>query len=319
MGYAQFDALLGFPGSDLDRPKIQDENVLEDGEMHYMYDRAYGDVDYATTSRLIPYYKMLNQLLRFTVTPKADNSDKISNMSRNLLARLGPNQPEFSVFDFIWEEIIICSVSPKKGCHYAPYIFHMITEVTGLDIMTDKSHQVNRPSKGTLDRLLKIGAHAPPTSPDADALSGPADPSLAGHSSSRGPRGASHRALKKKGILKFLSQGLLACFNVAKHNAQEIHAHKKHVDEQLLKIEACQKEIMAKNDIPYSPLRAPMDFPPPPTFYNPWEEMGGPSMMFGAPQAANDSDNDDEDDVPAADTPTNEDGGNGGDDDDEDE
>jgi hypothetical protein len=55
------------------------------------------------------------------------------------------------------------------------------------------------------------------------------------------------------------------------------------VDEQLLKIETRQKEIMAKYDMPHSPLRAPMDFPPPPTFYNTWEEMGGPSMMFDAP------------------------------------
>ena len=86
-----------------------------------------------------------------------------------------------------------------------------------------------------------------------------------------------HTVLQKKGILQFLPQGLFACFKLAKHNAQEIHSHKKHVDEQLLKIEARQKEIMAKNDMPYSPLRAPMDFPPPPAFYDPWEEMGGPS------------------------------------------
>jgi hypothetical protein len=52
------------------------------------------------------------------------------------------------------------------------------------------------------------------------------------------------------------------------------------VDEQLLKIKARQKEIMAKYDMPHSPLCAPMDFPSPPTFYNPWEEMDGPSMMF---------------------------------------
>ena len=150
--------------------------------------------------------------------------------------------------------------------------------------MIDKGHQVYRPSKGTLDRLLKTGPHDP--HPPASALSGShgpsgsQEPSHAGPSSSRGP---SHHAPKKKGILKFLSQGLFACFNVGRHNVEEIRAHEKYVDEQLLKIEAIQKEIMAKRDIPHSPLRAPMDFSPPPTFYNPWEEMGGPSMMFGAP------------------------------------
>ena len=74
---------------------------------------------------------------------------------------------------------------------------------------------------------------------------------------------------------------------------------------------------MAKNDMPYSPLRAPMDFPPPPVFYDPWEEMGGPSMVFGDPQVQGDSDDDVEDDMPVIDTPTDEDGGNGDDDDDE--
>ena len=234
-------------------------------------------------------------------------------MSRNLLARLGPNQPEFSVFDFLWEEIIISLVSPKRGCHYAPYIFYMITKVTNLDIMTDKCHPVYRPSKGTLDRLLKIGAHAP-SSPDADAPPATTDPSQAGPSSSCGPSRTSHRAPKKKGILQFLSQRLFACFNVAKNNSQEIRAHKKHVDEQLLKMETRQKEMMAKYDMPHSPIRAPIDFPPPLVFYDPWEEMGGPSMVFGAPQAHGDADDDVEDDVPAVDTPTDEDGSNGDDD-----
>jgi hypothetical protein len=43
---------------------------------------------------------------------------------------------------------------------------------------------------------------------------------------------------------------------MGRHNTQEIHDHKKHVDEQLLKIEARQKEIMAKYDTPHSPLHA---------------------------------------------------------------
>jgi hypothetical protein len=42
---------------------------------------------------------------------------------------------------------------------------------------------------------------------------------------------------KKKSIFNFLSQGLFACFNVGKHNAQEICAHRQHVDEQLIKLE----------------------------------------------------------------------------------
>jgi hypothetical protein len=101
------------------------------------------------------------------------------------------------------------------------------------------------------------------------------------------------------------------------HNAEEMHAHKKFVDEQLLKIEARQKEIMARNDMPHSPLRAPMDFLPTPTFYNPWEEIGSSSMMFGAFQVDDDdieedlggceeSDDEEEEEVPTANTPMSE-------------
>jgi hypothetical protein len=110
---------------------------------------------------------------------------------------------------------------------------------------------------------------------------------------------------------------LFACFNVGRHNVQEIHAHRKYVDEQLLKMEERQKALMAKNDMPRSQILAPMDFAPPPTFYNPWEELGGSFMMFGAPQMDDDdieedlggreeTNEEEEVDVPATDTPTDE-------------
>jgi hypothetical protein len=124
------------------------ENVLEDGELHFMYDSAYGDIKFGTIHRLIPYYKLLNQLFRYTLCPKGGDLDNISNMSKNPLARMTPIQNEFSFFDFIWEKIIICLVSPKKSCHYAPYIFAMIKEVTHVEILTDKGHQVYKPKKG---------------------------------------------------------------------------------------------------------------------------------------------------------------------------
>ena len=127
-----------------------------------MYDSAYGKIVFGQTSGLTPYYKFINQQFRYTLAAKAGNSDKISNMSKNLLAKMTPGATKFSVFDFLWEEIIFTSISPKRGCHYAPYIFLMIKEVTGINILADQNHLVYKPSKGTLDRLLKIGSHAPP-------------------------------------------------------------------------------------------------------------------------------------------------------------
>jgi len=126
-------------------------------------------------------------------------------------------------------------------------------------------------------------------------------------------------------MLNFISHGLFACFNIGKHNAEEIRAHRQHVDEQLLKIETRQKALMAKNDMEHSPVRATMEFPPPPVFYNPWGEMGDFSSMYGGPLPFDDedfgghvgSDGEDKEDVPAADTPTDDDNGDGDDDGDE--
>ena len=124
-------------------------------------------------------------------------------------------------------------------------------------------------------------------------------------------------------MLNFISCGPFACFNIGKHNTEEIRSHKQYVDEQLLKIETRQKELMAKNDIEDSPVRASMEFPPLPVFYNPWGEMEDFSSMYGGPPPFDDqdfgghegSDGEDEGDVPAADTPSDEDAR--GDDDDE--
>jgi hypothetical protein len=149
--YAHFASILGFSNAGLIREKIHKmENALEDGELHYMYDSAYGDIKFGTIHGLTPYYKLLNQLFRYTLFPKGGDSDNISNMSKNLIARMAPEQHEFIVFDFIWEEIIICSISSKKSCHYTPYIFAMIKEVTGVEILTDKGHQVCKPKKDQL-------------------------------------------------------------------------------------------------------------------------------------------------------------------------
>ena len=44
------------------------------------------------------------------------------------------------------------------------------------------------------------------------------------------------------------------------------------MDEELLKFERRQKEIMAKIDLPYSPVCEPRDFPTPPRVYNSWDD-----------------------------------------------
>ena len=77
--------------------------MLDDDDMHYMYDSGYGTVELGTVFGLAPFYMMLNQLFRYTLAPKIGNLDRILNMSKNLLARVAAGQVQFNVFDFIWE------------------------------------------------------------------------------------------------------------------------------------------------------------------------------------------------------------------------
>ena len=57
--------------------------------------------------------------------------------------------------------------------------------------------------------------------------------------------------------------------------------HRKYMDEELLKFERRQKEIMAKVDLPDSPVREPRDFPTPPRVYNPWDDYAPQDHPFG--------------------------------------
>jgi hypothetical protein len=162
VSYERFAQILGFGEEDLGRPKLHGGEVPLDSEMAFMYDSMYGKVEFGTTHGMKPIYRMLNQLFRYTLTPKIGDNYNISNIAKDILVRMAPGKEDFSVFDFIWEEIIVCSVSANKSCQYAPWIFKMICEVTGVDILTDKPHPWYKPNKGNIECLFKLGKHAPP-------------------------------------------------------------------------------------------------------------------------------------------------------------
>jgi hypothetical protein len=162
VSYERFAQILGFGEQDLGRPKLHGGEIPLDSEMDFMYDSMYVKVEFGTTHGMKSVYRMLNQLFCYTLTPKIGDNYDISNIAKDILVRMAPGKEDFSVFDFIWEEIIVCSVSANKSCQYAPWIFKMICEVTGIDILTDKPHGWYKPNKGNIERLLKLGKHAPP-------------------------------------------------------------------------------------------------------------------------------------------------------------
>jgi hypothetical protein len=84
-----------------------------------MYDSMFGKVEFGTTHGMKPIYRMLNQLFRYTLTPKIGDNTNISNVAKEILVRMALGKEAFSIFDFIWEEIIVCSMSANKSCQYA--------------------------------------------------------------------------------------------------------------------------------------------------------------------------------------------------------
>jgi hypothetical protein len=81
---------------------------------------------------MLPFYAYLNRLFRRTVTPREGDGTKILAYNKNILATMASNANgfEFSVFNFIWEEIKSISKKSLKRCGYAPYLMHMIERVT---------------------------------------------------------------------------------------------------------------------------------------------------------------------------------------------
>jgi hypothetical protein len=49
--------------------------------------------------------------------------------------------PEFSVGDFIWQEIKHISKDPKKICSYSPYIMYMIEKVAKMEFPKNVTHK----------------------------------------------------------------------------------------------------------------------------------------------------------------------------------
>jgi len=154
---------------------------------------------------------------------------------------------KFAVMEFIWNEIISCSSDSSSACHYAPYIFHMIKTVTQLNIVHSTFHVSYHSRKGKIEHDLHIGTHStgiPPSGPFPSAYPSTFAPrassSGAAPSSSRaapaGPSTSRGRKTSKgkKGKLDFIAQGIFACFNMCRQNSQEIHEHRRYMDEKLL-------------------------------------------------------------------------------------
>jgi hypothetical protein len=116
---------------------------------------------------MLPFYAYLNRLFRRTVTPREGDGTKILTYNKNILAAMAPNINgfEFSIFDFLREEIKAISENPLKSCGYAPYLIHMIERVTTQTFFREKKHHPLRIKNDLRAPVKDSRAAAPHSSP----------------------------------------------------------------------------------------------------------------------------------------------------------
>ena len=106
---AQFSILFGHTGNsvaygggyivdrDDSKEDLHEGNELDPSKMHFMYDRAYGEIVLGQVKGLTPFYRLLNTLFRFTLTPRGGDSDNISYRANNLLVQMAPGKRKFAI------------------------------------------------------------------------------------------------------------------------------------------------------------------------------------------------------------------------------
>jgi hypothetical protein len=119
--------------------KLHDEGELDKDALHLMYPRG-EHANYGKVKNLYTYYAALNRLLRVSITPRYGNPSEITKFQKNLMVALRPGALEFSVGDFIWQEIKHLSEDPKKIYSYIPYIMYMIEKVAKTEFPKNVTH-----------------------------------------------------------------------------------------------------------------------------------------------------------------------------------
>jgi hypothetical protein len=123
--------------------------------------------NFGETTDMLPFYAYLNRLFKRTVTPREGDGTKIPAYNENILAAMAPNANgfEFSIFDFIWEEINAISENPLKSCGYAPYLMYMIERVTTWTFFCEKEHhslQIKNDLRAPVEESRAAAPHSSP-------------------------------------------------------------------------------------------------------------------------------------------------------------
>ena len=113
---------------------------LAASEYQYMYQE--GHVADGQTVWLKPYFYVLNNILRQTLYPKIGDSTFLWDDSPFVLDCFGDEFTKFSIGHYIWDKIFQASEDTVKHFPYAPYIMHIIEQVSSLKFPMDATRTV---------------------------------------------------------------------------------------------------------------------------------------------------------------------------------
>jgi hypothetical protein len=253
--FVTFARLLGFNGHDRRAAEITDYEDVAMSEYQFMYLEGF-PAD-GQTVYLKPYYYVLNNILRQVLYPKEGDSTFLRDDSQKVLARFGDDFQKFLVSRYIWNRIHDASEDSVKNLPYAPYIMHVIQQVSGIRFPTDGSnHKVlrlaNRVSIHAARALKARGADPPPRrggpSSAHSRRAAPSPPAVSRSTSSQ-PLTSSGKG-KKPSKFKFLMTYL---FGQCCASAQRQHD----IQERLYRLEQ-QAGVVSSPPPPFVPPRDPL-------------------------------------------------------------
>ncbi|GJM91716.1 hypothetical protein PR202_ga08122 [Eleusine coracana subsp. coracana] len=234
-----------------ERHKVHKGNHMDAEDMRYMY----VDPDNCSppnSNGLKPFFSVLFRICRSTLAPRGGNFDRIPAFQRDILHWVHGNR-KFDVFDYVYQEMWDISISPKRGCGYAPHIMFIIEKVSGLTFNKDMKHlslKPQIPSNWTPDTTSGqfFGAAQPPSS------AAPPQPPRAAPQGT----GSSHvpppPRSKRSGIMKMFKSLMSLC---------------RSINQRLNVIERNQKGLYDHFGIETPPPPSPAEGSPPPTHDDP--------------------------------------------------
>ena len=91
------------------------------------------------------------------------DSTYLRDDSQKVLQRFGDDFEQFSISRYIWNKIHDATEDPMRHLPYAPYIMHVIEQVSGIQFPTDSQHKllkISNKTSITAVRVLKKKADA---------------------------------------------------------------------------------------------------------------------------------------------------------------